>query len=53
MTEDDSLCDTLSKSIGYALQVEVLDEVTQAAWQDAEELRKAAAKRARRKKTPR
>jgi hypothetical protein len=31
--------------IGYALQIELLDEVTQAAWQEADELKKAAAKR--------
>jgi len=48
MTDDDkgdSLCDTSFNGIGYALQVEMLDEVTRAAWQDAEELENAAAKR--------
>ena len=28
--DDDSLCDTSFNGIGYALQVEMLDEVTQA-----------------------
>lgn len=47
MTDDDedSLWDTSFNGIGYALQVEMLDEVTRVAWQDAEELKKAAAKR--------
>jgi hypothetical protein len=48
MTDDDSgdsLWDTSFNGIGYALQVEMLDEVTRAAWQDAEELKNAAAKR--------
>ena len=45
--DDDSLCDT-SFGIGYAPQVEMLDEVTRAAWQDAKE--KAAAKRPPRRK---
>lgn len=48
--DDDSLCDTSFNGIGYALQVEMLDEVTRAAWLDAEELTKAAAKRPRRPK---
>ena len=48
--DDDSLCDTSSNGIGYALQVEMLDEVTRAAWRDGEELKKAAAKRPPRKK---
>ena len=48
--DDDSLCDTSFNGIGYALQVEILDEVTRAAWQGAEELKKAAAKRPRRKR---
>ena len=43
--DDDSLCDTSFNGIGYALQVEMLDEVTRAAWQDAEEQKKATAKR--------
>lgn len=43
--DGDSLWDTSFKGIGYALQGEMLDEVTRAAWQDAEELEKAAAKR--------
>ena len=30
--------------IGYALQVEMLDEVTQSAWQEAEQLKRAAPK---------
>jgi len=52
MTDDDdydSLCDRSFNGIGYALRAEMLDEVTRAAWQDAEELKKAAAKRPRRK----
>ena len=40
--EDDSLCDTSFNGIGYALQVEVLDEATRAAWRDAEELKKSS-----------
>lgn len=48
--DDDSLCDTSFNGIGYALQVELLDEVTKAAWHDARELKKAAAKRSRRRK---
>jgi hypothetical protein len=55
MTDDDddhSLCDTSFNGIGYALQVEMLDEVTRAAWQDAEELTKAAAKRPGRQHGP-
>lgn len=48
--DDDSLCDTSFNGIGYALQVEMLDEVTRAAWQDARDLRNASAKRPRRKK---
>jgi len=39
-----------STRVGSALQVEMLDEVTRAAWQDARELKKAAAKRPRRRK---
>ena len=50
MTDDDSLCDTSFNGTGYALQVEMLDEVTRAAWQHAKELKKTAAKRPRRKK---
>ncbi len=42
--DDDSLCDTSFNGVGYALQVEMLDEVTRAAWRDAEERKKAAAK---------
>ena len=49
--EDDAFCDTSFNGIGYALQVEMLDEVTRAAWQEAEDLRKAAAKRPRRMKS--
>jgi hypothetical protein len=43
--DDDSLCDTSFNGMGYALQVEMLDEVTRAAWQDAQEQKKPAAKR--------
>ncbi len=43
--DDDALCDTSFDGIGYALQVEMLDEVTRAAWRDADHLKKAAAKR--------
>ena len=46
--DDDSLCDTSFNGIGYALQVEMLDEVARAAWQDAKE--KAATKRPPRRK---
>jgi hypothetical protein len=46
--DDDACCDTSFNGIGNALQVEVLDEVTRAAWRDADELRKAAAKRSAR-----
>jgi hypothetical protein len=48
--DDDDLCDTSYNGIGYALQVEMLDEVTRAAWRDAEKLRKEAAKRPPRRK---
>jgi len=48
--DDDSFCDNSFNGIGYALQVEMLDEVTRAAWQDARQLKKAPAKRPRRKK---
>ena len=48
--DDDTLCDTSFNGIGYALQVEMLEEVTHAAWRDADELRKAATKRPARKK---
>jgi hypothetical protein len=51
--DDDSLCDTSFNGIGYALQVEMLDEVTRAAWKDAEELKTAAAKRPLRQKATR
>ena len=47
--DDDSLCDTSFSRLGYALQVEILDEVTKVAWQDA----KAAKRRHRRKKATR
>ena len=50
MTDDDSLCETSFNGLGYALQVEILDEVAKVAWQDARELKKAAAKRPRRRK---
>jgi len=56
MTDDDDddddgpLCETSFNDIGYALQVEMLDEVTKVAWHDARELKKAAAKRPRRRK---
>jgi hypothetical protein len=42
--DDDAFCDTSFNGIGYALQVEMLDEVTRAAGRDADDLRKAAAK---------
>jgi len=48
--DDDSLCDTSFHGIGYALQVEMLDEVTHAAWRDARAWKEAAAKRPRRGK---
>ncbi len=48
--DEDALCDTSFNGIGYALQVEMLDEVTQAAWRDADERKKAAAKRSPRRK---
>ena len=48
--DDDSLCDTSFNGIGYALQVEMLDEVTHAAWRDAGALKRAAAKGSRRRK---
>lgn len=48
MADDDDLpCDTSFNGSGYALQVEMFDEVSRAAWQDAQELRKASAKRPR------
>ena len=51
--DDDSLCDTSFNGIGYALQAEMLDEVTRAAWKDAEELKKAVATRPLRQKATR
>jgi hypothetical protein len=48
--DDDALCDTSFNWIGYALQVEMLDEVTHAGWRIAAELKKATAKRPPRKK---
>jgi hypothetical protein len=48
--DDESLCDSSFNGIGYGLQVEMLDEVTRAAWLDATDSKKAAAKRPRRKK---
>ena len=48
--DDDGPCDTSLNGIGHALQVEMLDEVTRAAWWDADELRKAAAKKSSRRK---
>ena len=48
--DDDDACDTSFNGIGYALQVEMLDEVTRAAWRDTDELKKAAAKRSARRK---
>jgi hypothetical protein len=50
MTDDDSLCDMSFNGIEYALQVEMLDEVTRAAGRDAEEMKKAAAKKPPRRK---
>jgi hypothetical protein len=48
--DDDAACDTSFNGIGYALQVEMLDEVTRAAWRDADDLRKATKGSARRKR---
>ena len=48
--DDDALCDTSFNGIGYALQVEMLDQVTHVAWRDADELKKAGAKRPPREK---
>jgi hypothetical protein len=48
--DDDSRCDPSFDGIGYALQVELPDEVTRAAWRDATASREAAAKRPRRGK---
>lgn len=48
--DDDAFCDTSFNGIGYALQVEMLDEVTRAARRDAEALKKDAAKRHHRTK---
>jgi hypothetical protein len=48
--DDDSLGDTSFNGIGYALQVEMLAEVTEVAWQEARGLTKAAAKRRPRRK---
>ena len=48
--DDEWLCDTSLDGSGDALQLEMLDEVTHAAWQDARELRKTAAKRPPRRK---
>jgi hypothetical protein len=50
--DDDGSCDTSFNGIGYALQIELLDEVTQAAWREADELKKAAAKRSRERRNP-
>ncbi len=49
--DDDALCDTSFNGIGFALQVEMLDEVTHAAGREADEMRKAAAKRSARRKS--
>jgi hypothetical protein len=51
MTDDDddeSSYDTSYDGIGYALQVELLDEVMRAAWESGEELKAPAKKRRRR-----
>jgi Domain of unknown function (DUF6398) len=48
--DDDALYDTSFNGIGYALQVEMLDEGTHAAWRNAAELKKSTAKRPPRKK---
>jgi hypothetical protein len=40
VADDNSICDTSFNGIGYALQVEMLDGLTRAAWQHAEELKK-------------
>jgi hypothetical protein len=56
MTDEEdgyTLYDTSFNGIGDALQVEILDEVTRVAWQDAQELRKAVSKRPPRKKAER
>jgi len=47
MTDDDD------DGIGYWLHVEMLDEVTRAAWKHVEALKKAAAERSRRQKATR
>jgi hypothetical protein len=48
--DDDSLCDTSLNGIRNDLQVEMLDEVTKVAWQEASELKAAAKRPLRRKK---
>jgi hypothetical protein len=45
--DDDALCDTSFNGIGYALQNELLDEVTKSAWKEAEDLKKSAVRRTR------
>ncbi len=50
--DDDSLCDPLFNGIGYAFQVEMLDEVTRVRGQHATELKKAAAKCLGRRRRP-
>ena len=50
--DDDSLCDASFNGIGYALQVEMLGEVTRAAWRDAEEQKKAAKRPAPARRRP-
>lgn len=47
---DDSRCDTSFNGIGYALQCEVFNEVTRAACQEAEHLKKTSAEGAGRKR---
>ncbi len=42
--EDDDQCDTSFDGMGYALQIELLDEVTKTAWQQAAMGKEAAAR---------
>jgi hypothetical protein len=48
--DDESLCDTSFNGIGFALQVEMLDEVTRAAWQEAEYLKRGTTKKSQKKR---
>jgi hypothetical protein len=49
--DDDAMCDTSFNGIRYALQVEMLDEVTRAARREADERTAAAEKRTRSKRS--